>query len=194
MSIEKLEERQKQYGIPPIPYLPAGKVVLVYRLPSETRTAGGLFIAETAQEPVSQGVLLSAGLEALDVLKDHLIEIGDVVWFGKFEGWETEVQRDPENRGKQINQFKVDGVLGSVDAIERLQGKTQTHRLAYNEELGEHYYEETTCQKQPQPKNSTNSQTLANQTQGAMSPPEVVSRALSKAKSAKRSANGAQHG
>ncbi len=191
MSIEKLEERRKQYGIPPMPYLPAGKVVLVYRLPSETRTAGGLYIADTAQEPVSQGVLLGAGLEALDILKDHLVEIGDVVWFGKFEGWETEVQRDPENRGKQINQFKVDGVLGSVDALERLQGKTQTHRLTYNEELGEHHYEETTCQKQPQQKNSTNSQTSVNQTQELTSPPEAKRRP---AKNARPSANGAQHG
>lgn len=131
----RMEERRKMYGIPETPYAPMGKNVLVFRMPSETRTAGGLYIAETAQEPKPMGVLVAAGLAALDVLSDHLVEIGDVVWFGRFAGWEKEIQRDPEGKGKQILQMKVEDVLGSVDALERIARSD----IDLNED-GEHIY------------------------------------------------------
>ena len=191
MSAEKLAERRKQYDIPELPYLPAGKVVLVFRLPNETKTAGGLFIAETAQDPKTMGVLVGAGLEALDILRDHLIEIGDIVWFGKFEGWEHEVKRDAENKGKQINQFKVDGILGSVDALERVQGKNPTHELVYNKELGEHHYEETAWKtKSPSSKTSSPAQSPKSRT----SPKPEASSSKPMPETSRQSANGAQHG
>jgi len=154
--MSKLVERRKLYGIPELPYLPANKVVLVFRIPNEKLTAGGLVIPQVWTEkttdgmgniretvgaamPDARGVLVSAGLKALDVMKDHLIEIGDIVWFGQFAGWEEEFARDPENTGKKILQLKVDELLGSVDALERV---GTTHTLAYDDKEGEHYYEE----------------------------------------------------
>lgn len=130
-----LAERSKHYDIPPTPYLPLGKNVLIFRLPSEQRTAGGLYIAESAQEPKPMGVLLAAGLAARDILADHLVEIGDIVWFARYSGWEKEIQRDPEGKGKQILQMKVDEVLGSVDALTR----ADDYSLDLNDE-GEHIY------------------------------------------------------
>lgn len=119
--MSRLAERARMYSIPEIPYLPMGKNVLVFRLPSETRTAGGLYIADNAQEPKPMGVIVGAGLAAIDVMTSALIELGDIVWFGRFAGWEKEIQRDPEGKGKQILQMKIEDVLGSVDAIERAQ-------------------------------------------------------------------------
>lgn len=139
--MSQFSERVKQYGIPPIPYLPQGKNVLVFRVPNETRTAGGLYIAETAQEPKPCGILVGAGLAARDVMADHLIEIGDEVWFGRFAGWEKEVARDPEGKGKAILQMKIEDVLGSVDAIERFDDHTIARDLdPESETYGEHYY------------------------------------------------------
>jgi chaperonin GroES len=135
--MSKLEERRKLYGIPETPYLPMGKNVLVFRMPSETRTAGGLWVAESAQEPKPMGVLVAAGLGALDVMADHLVELGDVVWFGRFAGWEKEIQRDPEGKGKQILQMKVEDVLGSVDALERV----PAYEAVRDSETGEHIYQ-----------------------------------------------------
>lgn len=135
----KLDERRKLYNIPELPYLPAYKVVLVFRLPSETRTAGGLYVPDEHREPKPMGVLLGAGLAALDIMRDHLIEVGDVVWFGHFAGWEKEIERDPEGTGRQILQLKVDELLGSVDALERI---GTTHSLAYDDDEGQHSYEE----------------------------------------------------
>lgn len=130
-----LDERRKTYGIPHPPYLPIGKNVLVFRLPSETRTAGGLYIADVAQEAKPMGVLVGAGLQARDVMADHLVSLGDIVWFGRWSGWDQEIQRDPEGKGKHILQMKIDDVLGSVDALERQSGFS----IDLNED-GEHFY------------------------------------------------------
>lgn len=136
--MSKLDERRKEYGIPDLPYLPQGKNVLVFRVPNETVSAGGIIIAETAQEPKPIGVMLAAGLAARDVMRDSLIKIGDLVWFGRFAGWEKEIQRDPQGKGKSILQMKIEDVLGSADALERV----RDFRIEFDESNGEHYFEE----------------------------------------------------
>lgn len=135
--MSKLAERIKQYSIPKIPYLPKGKNVLVFRIPAEDRSAGGIILVEDAKEPKTMGVLVAAGLAARDEMRDHLIELGDVVWFGRFAGWEKEVERDPEGKGRTIMQMKIEDVNGSVDAIDRL----DDHTIEYDEETGQHFYE-----------------------------------------------------
>jgi chaperonin GroES len=132
----KLDDRRKKHGIPPNPYLPMGKNVLVFRLPAEEVTAGGIIIADSAKEPKPYGVLVGAGLAALDVMGDHLIELGDIVWFGRFAGWEKEIERDPEGKGKVILQCKIEDILGSVDALDRIKNCT-----VEKSEDGTHYYE-----------------------------------------------------
>ena len=118
--MSKLEERMKQYGIPPIPGLPMGKTILVFRIPPQEKTAGGLFIPETEQGEQEVGVLLAAGLGALDILKAALIEIGDVVWFGRFAGTNRTVRREAGSKSEQITPMKVEDIQLSVDAFERL--------------------------------------------------------------------------
>jgi chaperonin GroES len=139
----KLEERRKQYGIPRRPYLPKGKVVLVYRLPAEERTAGGLVIPAQAEEAKSMGILVAAGLAARDEMHDALIDLGDVVWFGRFAGYEKEVERDPEGKGRNIISMMIQDINGSVDADDR----EADYELLYNEEEGEHYYAKKTSRR-----------------------------------------------
>lgn len=144
--MSKLAERIEEFDIPPIPYLPQGKNVLLFRMPAESVTAGGLIIPETEWQPKPEGVILAAGLDALDVMRDHLIELGDVVWFGRFAGWEQEVKRDPANKGKAVIQMKIEDVLGSVDAVNRIYGRKATHSIEFDHEAddgnGQHFYQE----------------------------------------------------
>jgi co-chaperonin GroES (HSP10) len=118
--VTKLEEMRRRYDIPEAPYLPMGKVVLVFRMPVEEKTAGGLFVPATNAEPKQYGVLVAAGLQAREIMRDALIEIGDVVWFGRFEGQEKEISREIAEKGRYLLQMKVEGVLGSVDALKRV--------------------------------------------------------------------------
>src|SRR5262245_1091543 len=100
----------KPKKVPEQPYAPLGKCVLVFRLPSELQSKGGIYIAtEASAAPRSCGVLVAAGLAARDVLADNLIEIGDTVYFGRFEGWEQEFAREKEGKGEYLLQMKVDG-------------------------------------------------------------------------------------
>lgn len=159
--MSKLEERIKKYDIPPIEYLPKGKAVLVYRLPPEKETAGGIVlpqvwterhedgygnVTESAvkKEPVCKGVLLAAGLVARDEMRDHLIEIGDIVYFGRYAGSDRDAQRDPENAGRTISEMKIEDINGSADGLERLRS---AYTIEYDEETGQHYYEKKTTKR-----------------------------------------------
>lgn len=120
MSLQ-LEARRVELDIPELPYLPMGKNVLIFRLPEEEKTAGGLFIPETVREARERGVLIGAGLAAREIMRDHLIELGDIVWFGRFAGRESEVARAAEGKGAYVLQVKIEDVLGSIDALKRIE-------------------------------------------------------------------------
>ena len=71
--------------------------VIVKRLESETRTAGGIVIPDTAAEKPVQGKVVAVGkgkiledgsVRALDV------KVGDKILFGKYSGTEVKVDGD----------------------------------------------------------------------------------------------------
>lgn len=86
--------------------------VLVRRVESDTKTAGGVIIPDTAQEKPSEGEIVSVGaghkaddgsVSALDV------KAGDRVLFGKWSG--TEVKID----GEDLLIMKESDILGILD-------------------------------------------------------------------------------
>jgi len=138
----KLDKVREQYKdqIPPIPYLPVGEVVLVYRLPSEEKTAGGLYVPEEHRSPVSSGILIAAGLAARDVMADSLIEVGDIVYFARFAGDEKEFKREAAGKAEKLLQLKMREILGSADGLER----SKHYRIVlktYDDGTSEHIYE-----------------------------------------------------
>ena len=86
--------------------------VLVERVEQEEKTAGGIFLPDTAQEKPMEGKVVSAGagakddsgkVTALDVKK------GDRILFGKWSG--TEVKVD----GKDLLIMKESDILGIIE-------------------------------------------------------------------------------
>ncbi len=86
--------------------------VVVRRLESEERTAGGIIIPDTAKEKPQEGEVVAVGpgardesgkIVALDVKK------GDRVLFGKWSG--TEVKID----GKELLIMKESDIMGIVE-------------------------------------------------------------------------------
>ena len=86
--------------------------VVVRRVDSETKTAGGIIIPDTAAEKPQQGEIVAAGpgardetgkIVALDVKK------GDKVLFGKWSG--TEVKID----GQDLLIMKESDVMGVIE-------------------------------------------------------------------------------
>ena len=79
---------------------PLGERIIVKPAPSEEKTAGGLYIPETAKEKPQKGEVIAVGpgrfektLTFTDVLKDKK-EVGDKVLYGKYSG--TELKLDGE--------------------------------------------------------------------------------------------------
>jgi chaperonin GroES len=71
--------------------------IIVKRVEEESKTAGGLFIPETAKEKPQRGQIVAAGngkkTEDGKVLPLD-VKVGDVVLFGKYAGTEVKVDGD----------------------------------------------------------------------------------------------------
>lgn len=99
-------------GDPGMKFRPLHDRVLVRRLESEERTAGGIIIPDTAKEKPMEGEVVAVGpggrdengkLQALDV------KVGDRILFGKWSG--TEVKLD----GKELIIMKESDIMGVIE-------------------------------------------------------------------------------
>jgi chaperonin GroES len=86
--------------------------ILVKRVEEETKTAGGLFIPETAKEKPQRGKVVACGngkkTEEGKVLPLD-VKVGDTVLFGKYAG--TEVKVDNED----FIMMREDDILAVVE-------------------------------------------------------------------------------
>ena len=87
--------------------------VVVRRVDSEEKTAGGIIIPDTAKEKPSEGVIVSVGPGARDdsgkvVALD--VKEGDRVLFGKWSGTEVKVG------GEDLLIMKESDIMGVVEA------------------------------------------------------------------------------
>jgi len=86
--------------------------IIVKRVEEETKTAGGLFIPETAKEKPQRGEIVAVGngkkTEDGKVLPLD-VKVGDIVLFGKYAG--TEVKVD----GEDLLMMREDDVLAVIE-------------------------------------------------------------------------------
>ena len=78
-------------------FTPLHDRVLVRRIESDEKTAGGLIIPENAKEKPQQGEVVSVGAGAKDDTGNRIamdVKTGDKILFGKWSG--TEVKLDSE--------------------------------------------------------------------------------------------------
>lgn len=86
--------------------------VLVRRLESDAKTAGGIIIPETAKEKPQEGTVLAVGAGTRDEngkLQPLDVKAGDTILFGKWSG--TEVKLD----GEDLIIMKESDILGIID-------------------------------------------------------------------------------
>ncbi|MFH1832322.1 MAG: co-chaperone GroES [bacterium] len=85
--------------------------ILVKRLESEQKTAGGIYIPDTAQEKTQLGIVVAVGegkVLADGKIRELIVKKSDKVLFGKFAG--TEVSVD----GQDFLILREDEVLGLI--------------------------------------------------------------------------------
>ena len=86
--------------------------VVVERLDSDEKTAGGLIIPDSAQEKPMQGKILAVGSGARDdsgKIQPLDVKEGDTILFGKWSG--TEVKID----GKDLLIMKESDIMGIIN-------------------------------------------------------------------------------
>ena len=87
--------------------------VLIKRLDSEEKTAGGLIIPDTAKEKPMEGAVIAVGEGAYNDDGDRIkpdLKAGDKVLFGKWNG--TEVKID----GEDLLIMKESEIMGVLEA------------------------------------------------------------------------------
>lgn len=90
---------------------PLGRRILVKRVTSEEKTAGGLFLPDTAKEKPQEAEVLALGTGKDDEGKDvsFTVKVGDKVLISKYGG--TEVKLDGEDV-LILNESDVLGIVG----------------------------------------------------------------------------------
>jgi chaperonin GroES len=86
--------------------------ILVKRVEEETKTAGGIFIPETAKEKPQRGEIIAVGngkkTEDGKVLPLD-VKVGDKVLFGKYSGTEIKVE------GEELLMMREDDILAVIE-------------------------------------------------------------------------------
>ncbi|ABQ28449.1 co-chaperone GroES [Geotalea uraniireducens] len=86
--------------------------IIVKRVEEETKTAGGIFIPETAKEKPMEGEVVAVGngkrTEDGKVLPLD-VKVGDKVLFGKYSGTEIKVE------GQDFLIMREDDILGVIE-------------------------------------------------------------------------------
>lgn len=86
--------------------------VIVKRLESENKTAGGIIIPDTAQEKPQQGEVVAVGAGARDESGKVIapdVKVGDVVLFGKWSGTEVKIE------GEELLIMKESDIMGVIE-------------------------------------------------------------------------------
>jgi chaperonin GroES len=94
-----------------IKFRPLHDRVLVRRVESEQKTAGGIIIPDTAKEKPSEGEILAAGPGARDEsgkLVPLDVKPGDRILFGKWSGTEVKIN------GEDLLIMKESDVMGII--------------------------------------------------------------------------------
>ena len=92
-------------------FTPLHDRVLVRRVESEEKTAGGLIIPDSAKEKPAEGIVVSVGAGARDDDGDRIpmdVKDGDKILFGKWSG--TEITLD----GEELLIMKESDIMGII--------------------------------------------------------------------------------
>ncbi len=92
-------------------FTPLHDRVLVRRVESEEKTAGGLIIPDSAKDKPSEGEIVSVGAGARDDDGDRIpmdVKAGDRILFGKWSG--TEITLD----GEELLIMKESDIMGII--------------------------------------------------------------------------------
>ena len=93
-------------------FTPLHDRVLVRRVESEEKTAGGLIIPDSAKEKPAEGEIVAVGAGLRDDDGDRIpldVKVGDKVLFGKWNGQDVTID------GEELLMMKESDILGIIE-------------------------------------------------------------------------------
>lgn len=90
-------------------FRPLGNNVWIKRIEEDTRTAGGLYIPDSAKGDAQTGIVMATGTGKVNDKGDTVplqVKVGDTVFFGKYAGTKA---------GDTYLVLKEDDILGIVE-------------------------------------------------------------------------------
>lgn len=137
-----LDRRIREYNIPPWPGQAMYGRIIVYRVPDKaaerkTFIEGG--VIEMTEEQAGgrawrapRGIIVSAGLQAMDVLRGNGMGLGEMIWMASHTPWRYEV--DSKQTGDKVETvefffMQAGDVVISEDMQERIRSKRATIEL-----------------------------------------------------------------
>jgi hypothetical protein len=129
-QFDLLAKRQKEWGFEVPTFQPRGSGVVVWRLPPIQRPMGTIYVVdETGSEasPHVKGVLIAWGPKAMDSLTSEGFDLGHIVIFKRFAGWETNDQTPEIARACRILMLEASDIIGSDDLRDQLESGKATY-------------------------------------------------------------------
>ena len=87
--------------------------VVVQRVEEEKKSAGGIFIPDSAAEKPQRGKVVAVGKGKINeqgVVRPLDVKVGDIVLFGKYSGSEV-----PKEFGENVLMMREDDILAIID-------------------------------------------------------------------------------
>lgn len=146
MSEERnlLLERVKQYGIILPKCQPVFDRIFIYKIPGEEKLEGSSIIMPgNAFHNADRGVLVYAGLRALDELKSHGIDLGHIVWYARLSPWQRRYAGVGLQEGRaaigDVVVLRASEIVGSED-LWRETWEEGKYEIAYDSDNNQHYF------------------------------------------------------
>jgi hypothetical protein len=127
-----LDQRIRKFKIPKWPGQAMYGRIIVYRLPDkaaarESFTKGGLIVkpesvASDTKWRSPRGVIVSAGLQAMDILRGNGMGLGEIIWMASHTPWRFEVDRTTDGQSIEFFFMQAGDVVISEDLLGRMAG------------------------------------------------------------------------
>lgn len=124
-----LNRRITEYGIPEWPGEAQYARIIVYRVPDkaasrDTYADGGLIVkpetvASNTKWRAPRGIIVSAGLQAMDVLRGNGMGLGDMIWMASHTPWRFEVEQKVDGESVEFFFMQVGDIVLNEDMLER---------------------------------------------------------------------------
>lgn len=149
-ELSLLERRIEEWNLPRSPYQPAFDRIVVVPVPEdksvrETFLKAGTIIMpgrkrEVEANETARGVVVAAGLGALDVLRSHGMDVGHLVWVARLSPWRHVVERNEKTGGDiEMLFMRVGDIVGSEDTLEAV--TAGAFNIIYDTKQEKHVYD-----------------------------------------------------